>query len=67
MTSGVSDERGIITRVATGLRYTVSGTAPEDWFWPAEPLPPMAPPEVAGRGLDVSAGGEGRGGDCEVQ
>lgn len=52
----MSDGRGIITRVATGLRYIVSGNAPGDWFGPAAPLPPMAPPEVAGRGFDFPVG-----------
>jgi len=52
----MSDERGIITRVATGLRYIVSGTAPADWFGPAKPLPPMAPQEVAGRSFDFPVG-----------
>lgn len=52
----MSEQRGIITRVATGLRYIVSGTAPADWFGPAQPLPPMAPPEVAGRSFDFPVG-----------
>jgi hypothetical protein len=52
----MSEQRGIITRVATGLRYIVSGAAPADWFGPAAPLPPMAPPEVAGRGFDFPVG-----------
>ena len=52
----MNEQRGIITRVATGLRYIVSGTAPADWFGPAAPLPPMAPPEVAGRGFDFPVG-----------
>ena len=49
-------DRGLITRVAAGLRYIVSGETPAEWFGPAEPLPPMAPPEVAGRSFDFPVG-----------
>ena len=49
-------EAGLISRVAAGLRYIVSGVGPVDWFGPGEPMAPMAPPEIAGRGFDFPVG-----------
>ena len=43
---------GLIARVFTGLRYAVTGTPPADWFGPARPMTPEAPPTVAGRRFD---------------
>lgn len=45
-----------LARVARGLGYIVAGTAPESWFGPQAPLPPAAPPEVAGRQFDYPFG-----------
>lgn len=47
---------GFLARVARGLGYIVAGTAPESWFGPQAPLPPAAPPEVAGRQFDYPFG-----------
>lgn len=49
-------EAGLAARVAAGVRYIVSGVAPADWFGPMQPLPPMAPPAIAGRSFDFPAG-----------
>ena len=46
---------GFIARLARGLGYAVSGDAPS-WFGPQAPLPPVAPPEVAGRQFDYPFG-----------
>lgn len=49
---------GVIARVAAGIRYAVTGSAPE-WFGPQEPLQPLAPPNadgVAGRQFDYPVG-----------
>lgn len=43
---------GIMQRVMYAVKYAVTGNAPVDWFGPAAPLAPMAPPEVAGRAFD---------------
>lgn len=48
-------EPGLIARVAAGVRYAVTGKAP-DWFGPQAPLPAVAPPEVAGRQMDYPTG-----------
>lgn len=42
---------GIIARVASGVRYAVTGKTPSSWFGPGEPLKPIAQ-EVAGRQFD---------------
>ncbi len=49
-------DASLITRVAQGLRYIVTGSEPADWFGPDQPLPPMAPPEVMGRQFDYPVG-----------
>lgn len=49
---------GIIARVSAGIRYAITGSAP-DWFGPQEPLQPLAPadaPGVAGRQMDFPVG-----------
>lgn len=48
-------EPGLIARVAAGVRYAVTGKAP-DWFGPQAPLAPVAPTEVAGRQMDYPTG-----------
>ena len=42
----------LMTRVYSGLRYAVTGAPPADWFGPAAPMTPEAPPSVAGRQFD---------------
>ncbi|HTZ79042.1 MAG TPA: phage portal protein [Stellaceae bacterium] len=46
---------GLIARVAAGLRW-IAGGDPPDWFGPLQPLPPMAPPAIAGRSFDFPVG-----------
>lgn len=46
----------IIGRVVEGVRYAITGVAPDNWFGPSQPLAPMAPPEVAGRRFDYPVG-----------
>jgi HK97 family phage portal protein len=43
---------GLMARVYSGLRYAVTGAPPQDWFGPAAPMSPEAPPSVAGRQFD---------------
>ena len=42
----------LMTRVYSGLRYAMTGAPPADWFGPAAPMTPEAPPSVAGRQFD---------------
>jgi PAS domain-containing protein len=49
-------EAGLVGRVAAGVRYIVSGVAPTDWFGPMQPMPPVAPPAIAGRSFDFPVG-----------
>lgn len=49
-------EAGLVSRVAAGVRYIVSGVAPADWFGPMQPMPPVAPPAIAGRSFDFPVG-----------
>ena len=46
---------GLIARVAAGLRW-IAGGDPPDWFGPLDPMPPMAPPAIAGRSFDFPVG-----------
>ncbi|HLI22063.1 MAG TPA: phage portal protein [Stellaceae bacterium] len=43
-------------RLARGAGYVLTGSAPADWFGPQQPLPPQAPPAVAGRQFDYPFG-----------
>ncbi len=45
-----------IARLARSTGYLFTGKAPADWFGPQAPLPPAAPPEVAGRQFDYPFG-----------
>jgi hypothetical protein len=66
---GIDIAPGIVARIAAGLRYAATGKlrgmAPptfngagdtDAWFGPLDPLPPMAPPAVAGRQFDYPTG-----------
>lgn len=44
-----------IARVGALLRYMTTGKTPS-WFGPSSPLPPQAPPSVAGRQFDFPVG-----------
>lgn len=48
--------RSLIQRVVDGARYAITGAGPEAWFGPMQPLTPMAPAEVKGRGWDYPVG-----------
>ncbi|HVA13448.1 MAG TPA: phage portal protein [Stellaceae bacterium] len=45
-----------LARLARGAGYVLTGNAPAAWFGPQHPLPPQAPPEVAGRQFDYPFG-----------
>src|ERR1043166_5444 len=49
-------EAGVGSRGPAGARYIVSGVAPTDWFGPMQPMPPVAPPAIAGRSFDFPVG-----------
>ena len=57
MTQGVKTpiDPGIVARVSAGIRYAITGKAPE-WFGPGEPMAPVVPasdkPSVEGRQWD---------------
>lgn len=44
--------QGLVARVIAAAKYAVTGSAPNDWFGPATPLPPQAPENVKGRAWD---------------
>ncbi len=46
----------LVSRVAQGIRYAVTGVGPNDWFGPAQPLEPMAQEQALGRVLDYRVG-----------
>jgi hypothetical protein len=54
--SGTNIEPGIIQRVAAGVRYAVSGVAPDNWFGPSQPLAPQAQEQAEGRQFDYPVG-----------
>lgn len=47
---------GILQRAAEAARYVIAGVTPATWFGPQQPLPPMAPAAVKGRGWDYPVG-----------
>lgn len=53
-------EPGLIARLSQGVRYALTGAAPEAWFGPLEPLQPLVPDDqratVVGRQLDYQVG-----------
>ncbi len=49
--SGTPIHPGIVARVASGMRYAITGKTPASWFGPGEPLKPIAQ-ETAGRQFD---------------
>jgi hypothetical protein len=68
-TKGTNIEKGLVARVAAGMRLAVTGKIPEGWFGPEQPLDPVAPASVAGRAFDYPFGynlnTEPRGGDSD--
>lgn len=61
-TSGTQIEESLVSRVANGLRYALTGNAPSGWFSPMDPIPPALNQEqaqqagVAGRRMDFQVG-----------
>lgn len=49
-------EAGIVARVSQGVRYLLTGKAPDAWFGPSQPLPPMAQEQAIGRQFDFQTG-----------
>jgi SPP1 gp7 family putative phage head morphogenesis protein len=49
-------DQSIIQRAIVAVRYLYNGSMPQGWFGPNNPLPPQAPPEVAGRAFDYRIG-----------
>lgn len=47
-------EQGFIQRMRDAFQYVATGR--NEWFGPSQPMPPVAPPEVAGRQLDYQTG-----------
>jgi len=47
---------GLVTRVAQGLRYALTGVSPDGWFSPSQPLPPVAQEQAEGRAFDYPTG-----------
>lgn len=52
----MAEPQGMVARAIAAVKYAVTGAAPADWFGPLDPLPPMAPPQVAGRQYDYPVG-----------
>ena len=48
-------ETGLISRLTSGLRYALTGRAPDGWFGPLDPPTPAAP-ETEGRMFDIVPG-----------
>jgi hypothetical protein len=48
--------KSVVARAIEGVRYAITGVAPDSWFGPLQPLVPMAPAEVAGRRFDYPVG-----------
>ena len=57
MTQGTATpiEPGVIARLTAGVRYALTGKAPE-WFGPLDPLPPAAQDKATGRQFDYPTG-----------
>jgi hypothetical protein len=55
-TMGTDVSPGLIARVATGIRYAVSGVGPMNWFGPQQPIQPQAQERAEGRAFDYPVG-----------
>ena len=47
---------GLIARLVQGVRYTLTGVKPTNWFGPGQPLAPVAQEQALGRQFDYSTG-----------
>jgi Phage portal protein len=43
---------GVLARLVQGVRYTLAGVVPSDWFGPGQPLQPQAQTQAVGRAYD---------------
>ena len=43
---------GVVQRLVQGVRYTLTGVQPSDWFGPGQPLEPQAQQQAVGRAWD---------------
>ena len=48
------EPQGFMDRLRVAFNYVSTGKS--DWFGPRDPMPPVAPPNVAGRALDYQTG-----------
>jgi len=55
-TTGKQIEPGLVARVVQGVRYMLSGIAPNDWMGPSQPLAPIAQNQAQGRAFDFPVG-----------
>lgn len=53
---GSNVEQGVISRIAAGVRYAITGVGPENWFGPMQPLAPQAQDKTEGRQFDYPVG-----------
>jgi hypothetical protein len=51
-----SNGPGFLGRVVAGVRYAIRGVAPDNWFGPLQPLPPVAPAFTQPRRFDYLTG-----------
>jgi|GEM_PF-1723880 hypothetical protein len=47
---------GLIARLVQGVRYTLTGVKPDNWFGPNQPLAPVAQEQALGRQFDYQSG-----------
>jgi len=51
-TSGTNIDQGLIARVSAGIKYAITGVAPDNFFGPSQPLAPVAQLQSEGRAFD---------------
>lgn len=55
-TMGTNVDPGLIQRVSQGIRYAITGVAPDNFFGPSQPLAPVAQDRSEGRAFDYPVG-----------
>lgn len=53
---GTNIDPSLIQRISQGLRYAITGVAPENFFGPSQPLQPAAQERSEGRAFDYPVG-----------
>jgi hypothetical protein len=53
---GSNVDPGLIQRVSQGIRYAITGVAPDNFFGPSQPLAPVAQDKSEGRAFDYPVG-----------